>query len=177
MAISKSGARLKGSSAERKVRDLLRRIYPPELRQKIQRVPMSGASWMKGDVIDLNDTSMAIEVKNQENLQIPAWWRQTTAQAQSWQTPVLVFTSNHRPFYWVMKHSDWVSFSGETTYKDAIAGVHGTTRGLYSRLTKLGPWEYLLIDVEGEELAVIQQEDYITVKKEIYDELQRTREA
>ena len=170
-------AKAKGSNAERKVRDELRRIYPTELRQKVQRVPMSGASWMKGDVIDLNDTSMAIEVKNQETLQIPAWWRQTTAQAQSWQTPALVFTSNHRPFYWVMRAGDWVSFAKDTLHGQQISPIKGSTRNIYNKMYALTAWDYLVIDVEGDELAVIANEDYITVKKEIYDDLQRTRKT
>lgn len=177
MPISKSAASRKGKSAERKVRDEIRRIYPPELRDKVQRVPMSGASWMKGDVIDLNDTSIAIEVKNQENLQIPAWWRQTIAQAQTWQTPVLVFTSNHRPFYWVMREDDWVSFAEDTLHGPQVSRVKGSTRDIYNKLYNLVAWDYLVIEVEGEKLAVIANEDYITVKKEIYDDLQRTRKA
>ena len=171
------GAKAKGSNAERKVRDELRRIYPPELRQKIQRVPMSGAGWMKGDVIDLNDTDVCYEVKKQENLQIPAWWRQTTAQAQSWQTPVLVFTSNHRPFHWVLRENDWEAFVEDTAYGSVVHGVKGSTRALYEKLSNLKAWEYLVIDIEGEKLAVVQQDDYITVKKEIYDDLQRARET
>ena len=171
------GAKAKGSNAERKVRDELRRIYPSELRQKVQRVPMSGASWMKGDVIDLNDTSMCYEVKNQESLQIPAWWRQTIAQAQTWQTPALVFTSNHRPFYWVMREDDWVSFAEDTLHGPQLSRVKGSTRDIYNKLYNLVAWDYLVIEVEGEKLAVIANEDYITVKKEIYDYLQRTRKA
>ena len=171
------GAKTKGSSAERKVRDELRRIYPSELRQKVQRVPMSGAGWMKGDVIDLNDTDMCYEVKNQENLQIPAWWRQTIAQAQTWQTPVLVFTSNHRPFYWVMRVEDWEQYLDDSERHYLSNRVDGSTRSLFDKLSKLDRWSYYVIEIEGEELAVIANEDYITVKKEIYDYLQRTRKA
>ena len=138
---------------------------------------MSGAGYTKGDVIDLNDTDMCYEVKNQENLQIPAWWRQTIAQAQTWQTPALVFTSNHRPFYWVMREDDWVSFAEDTLHGPQVSRVKGSTRDIYNKLYNLVAWDYLVIEVEGEELAVIANEDYITVKKEIYDDLQRTRKA
>lgn len=170
MAIRGSGASRKGSRAERGVRDLLKRIYPPEKRSRIQRVPMSGASWMKGDVIDMNDTEMSYEVKNQETLALPDWWRQTKVQASSWQTPVLVFTSNHRPFYWVMKAEDWESYLGQTAYQKVSEPVRDSTRSIFTKLSALDPWSYLLIDLDGDQVAVIQTEDYITVKKEIYED-------
>ena len=171
------GARSKGSRAEIEVRNQLRRIYPPEKRTAVHRVPMSGAGYTKGDVIDLNDTDMCYEVKNQENLQIPAWWRQTIAQAQSWQTPVLVFTSNHRPFYWVMRVGDWEQYLDDSERHYLSSRVDGSTRSLFDKLGKLDRWSYYVVEIEGEELAVIANEDYITVKKEIYDDLQRTRKA
>ena len=44
-----AGAKAKGSRAERQWRDELKRIYKDaKLHDKIKRVPMSGASWMKG---------------------------------------------------------------------------------------------------------------------------------
>lgn len=162
-------AKAKGNSAERKVRDQLRRIYPPELRQKVQRVPMSGASWMKGDVIDLNDTSMAIEVKNQEKLALPEWWRQTKEQAQSWQTPVLIFTQNHRPFYWVMRIEDWEQYLSDAN-RSTDRPELGSNRALMEKLGKLGPWEYYLAKIGDDLVAIIQNEDYITLKKELYEE-------
>ena len=51
-----AGAKAKGSRAERQWRDELRRIYSDTKKhEKIKRVPMSGASWMKGGVVDFND--------------------------------------------------------------------------------------------------------------------------
>ena len=132
---------------------------------------------MKADIIDLNDTDMCYEVKNQENLQIPAWWRQTIAQAQTWQTPALVFTSNHRPFYWVMRVGDWEQYLDDSERHYLSSRVDGSTRSLFDKLGKLDRWSYYVVEIEGEELAVIANEDYITVKKEIYNDLQRTRKA
>lgn len=169
MASKGRAAKQKGSRAERQVRDALKKIYPVERRGAIHRVPMSGASFMKGDVTDLNDTQMSYEVKNQETLAIPKWWRQSVEQAQSWQIPVLVFTSNHRPMYWVMREHDWESLAEETIYGKAIAPIKDTTRNIYAKLSKLGAWEYLLVEIDGELLAIVTTDDYITVKKDIYE--------
>ena len=163
-------AKQKGSRAERQVRDELKKIYPVERRTAIHRVPMSGASFMKGDVIDMNDTPMSYEVKNQETLALPEWWRQTKVQAQSWQVPVLIFTSNHRPLYWVMRVEDWESFAGETIYGKAVSPVESSNRGIYDKLSALDSWEYLSITLDGDKVAIVTTQDYIVVKKEIYED-------
>lgn len=163
-------AKQKGSRAERQVRDELKKIYPVDRRSRINRVPMSGAGWMKGDVIDMNDTDMSYEVKNQETLALPEWWRQTKVQAQSWQTPVLIFTSNHRPLYWAMRVEDWESFAGDTIYGKAVAPVEASNRGIYAKLSVLDPWEYLVIELDGDKVAITTTQDYITVKKDIFNE-------
>ena len=129
------GARAKGGTFERKVRNELRRIYDDASKHgEIQRVPMSGGGWMKGDIIDLNDNTWTYEAKCQEALSLPAWWRQTKLQAKSFQTPCLVFSSNHRPMYWIMKAGDWEAYEGNTVLDGIVEYVDMTTRGLYPKL-------------------------------------------
>lgn len=167
--VSGKGARNKGSQAERKVRDQLKRIYDPKWRGAIHRVPMSGASFMKGDVVDMNDTQMSYEVKNQEKLAIPEWWEQSKAQAQPWQIPVLVFTSNYRPFYWMMHRKDWEAFLEDSGHIKASGYIDGNTRSLYDKLDSLDRLQYYVTKVHGDEVAIVRNEDYIEVKKEIHD--------
>ncbi len=74
MSVKGAGARRKGSRAEIKVRNLLRTIYPTELHKNVQRVPLSGAAAIKGDVMDNNDPDSVYEVKCQETLCLHDWW-------------------------------------------------------------------------------------------------------
>lgn len=41
---------------------------------------------------------LALEVKRQETLSLPAWWRQTLKQAQCGQTPLLAWKQNRVPW-------------------------------------------------------------------------------
>jgi hypothetical protein len=41
---------------------------------------------------------LSLEVKRQERENVGKWWRQTLRQAQSWQTPVLIYRSNYQPW-------------------------------------------------------------------------------
>lgn len=165
-----AGAKAKGSRAERQWRDELKRIYKDaKLHDKIKRVPMSGASWMKGDVVDLNDYDTLYEVKNQETLSIPDWWRQTKREAGASRTPVLVITQNHRPFY---------VFLEETALNAMMlaAGVNNMghvthwrrQKGLLDAIDGINQYDYVLADVGAKDnivLAAIKGESYIQLKK------------
>lgn len=165
---SKQG--LKGKRAERQVRDQLKRIYPSERRGSIHRVPMSGASFLKGDVTDLNDNNYSYEVKNHETLAIPKWWGQTVSQAQSWQVPTLIFTSNHRPFYWTMRKKDFEALAEQTGREEVIKYVKATTRALYKKLSSLEQYQVLEITVKEETLVIVNNELYISMRKDAYAE-------
>lgn len=157
-------ARQKGSRAEIKVRNALRRIYPQEKRQRVQRVPLSGAAAIKGDVMDMNDPDTMYEVKNQETLTIPAWWRQTVREAGV-RMPVLVVTQSWRPFYYLMRKGDWNALA-------EAAGMLGIVS--YTKIKKqtvlfdtMGEQEPNVVGefiVGDEELAVVPEQCYLDVK-------------
>ena len=109
-------AKRKGSRAEIKVRNALRSIYPVELHNKVQRVPLSGAGSIKGDVYDANDWDSCYEVKCQESLVLNDWWRQAKNQAGTARTPVLVVTQSYRPFYYFLHKKDWDEMRKMTEY-------------------------------------------------------------
>ena len=162
-------AKQRGTRFELAVRDSLRKLYPPERRRAIQRVPLSGAGVFKGDVIDMNDPNWCYEAKNCEKLALPDWWRQTKAQAQSFQTPCLIFTSNHRPVYWCLRERDLLSYASLTTYKGRLDAAKGTTRGLFDKLEGLPNLAYWLAEVDGDDLAIVPEKLYLSIRKEILD--------
>lgn len=169
MAKSGKSAKQKGSRAERDVRDHLKRIYSSDKRSRINRVPMSGAGWMKGDVIDMNNTDYSYEVKNQEKLALPEWWRQTLNQTHSSQQPVLVFTSNYRPLYWVIKKADYEYLAGETGRLELYKLINLTTRSIYKKLSELDRLELGLLNLVDDEVVVIDTEKYIEMRKDLYE--------
>ena len=169
MSVKGKGARDKGSRAERKVRDILRTIYPTELRKNVQRIPMSGAGYIKGDVADNNDTDTCYEVKNQEQLHLPEWWRQTKAQAGVNRTPVLVVTQNHRPFYFILRESDWRAMVEATEYTDYTYQSpvkSGST--FFDDMAELSERTWGTVTLDDDECVAITQRYYIDVKTSIY---------
>lgn len=169
-------AKAKGSRGERQWRDELRRIYDTHAeREKIKRVPMSGASWMKGDVVDLNDYDTLYEVKNCEKLEIPSWWRQAVRESGSSRTPVLAVTQNNRPFFVFMDPTD-----AEALYEQAgLPDYYRKTlwkrqKGLLdaiSRLEQLDVVEVLLGTKDQIVLIGMTAENYINLKKSIREML------
>lgn len=168
--ISGRAARDKGSRAERKVRDALRKIYPQPLRQRVQRVPLSGAAAMKGDVMDMNDPDTLYEVKNQENLLVHSWWRQTVREAGV-KTPVLVITQSWRPFYYLLKHSDWLALV-EATGMNGLQKIIKIPRQtkIFDKMADVPPRTIGLLDVNDEEIAVVSEDFYIEVKSLLYED-------
>lgn len=166
--VSARGRRQKGAKAERAVRDELKKIYEVDRHTQIHRVPMSGAGFMKGDVVDLNDTSWCYEVKCQETLQLHAWWRQTKSQANSYQTPCLVFTSNHRPLYWVMKVGDWEAYEGSSVFDGVVEYVVMSTRGIYTKLAMLSQVQVGHTTLDSDDVVIVPNELYIALRKDLY---------
>lgn len=165
--VSARGKRQKGQRFERKVRDQLKRIYEVEKHGEIHRVPMSGASYTKGDVVDLNDNSWCYEAKCQETLSLPEWWRQTKVQSKPFQTPCLVFSSNNRPMYWVLSLKNWESYEGDTIYDGKIKYIEMSTRTLYAKLAELNPLEIALTKLDGDEVVIVPNELYISFRREL----------
>lgn len=175
--ISAKGRRQKGQRAERQVRDLLKKLYTAERRDQIHRVPMSGASYTKGDVVDLNDNSWSYEVKAHETLALHEWWRQTKIQASSFQTACLIFTSNNRPFYWVLKAGDWESYEGDTVFDGVIEYVDMTTRGLYAKLATLTKIQVAHTTLDGDEVVIVPTELFLALRKDLLREKEAPRDA
>lgn len=162
-------AKRKGSRAEIQVRNMLRTIYPVERRQAVQRVPLSGAGAIKCDVFDGNDSDSAYEVKCQETLCIPDWWRQTKSQA-SFRTPVLVITQAYRPFYFIMKEDDWNSQLATTIYKEYTDKVEfNSTRNLMDRLAELDNRIVASLEIDGDQCVIISQSFYLEIKACIFE--------
>lgn len=170
-----AGAKAKGSRAERQWRDELRRIYrDAKKHEKIKRVPMSGASWMKGDVIDLNDYDSLYEVKNQEKLEITSWWRQAVREAGSSRTPFLVITQNHRPFYVFMapdvaeiliSEAGFAGVRHDVSWRKQVGLLDAIDRGetYWTVTVELGTKDSII-------LTGMKGEDYITYKRALSDE-------
>ena len=175
--INAKGRRAKGQRAERQVRDLLKTLYTVERRDRIHRVPMSGASYTKADVIDLNDNSWSYEVKAHETLCLPEWWRQTKVQASPFQTACLIFTSNHRPFYWVMKAGDWESYEGQTVFDGVVEYVEISTRNIYHKLSQLNKIQVGHTTLDGDEVVIVPTELYLALRKELIREKEASRDA
>lgn len=165
-------SKAKGSSFERTVRDTLRKIYPAELRQKIQRVPLSGAGVFKGDVVDLNNTDWCYEAKKHETLALQDWWRQAKRETANWQHTCMVFSSNYRPVYWVIR-ADLARDLMRQTFGDAADNmwtpVEGTTRKLYERLAQLQSYEYYLTELDNDEVIIMSTDMYIGMRKNLYE--------
>ena len=169
MAVKGKGARDKGSRAERKVRDILRTIYPTELRRNVQRIPMSGAGYIKGDVADNNDTDSCYEVKNQESLHLPDWWRQAKSQAGLHRTPVLVVTQNHRPFYFILRKGDWEAMVAETEFKsytETSKVKSGST--FFDEMADLDSKVCGAVELDDDECLAVSQLFYIAVKTSLF---------
>lgn len=169
MSVKGKGARDKGSRAERKVRDILRTIYPTELRRNVQRIPMSGAGYIKGDVADNNDTDSCYEVKNQEQLHLPDWWRQTVSQAGTHRTPVLVVTQNHRPFYFILRENDWAAMVAATEYRDFSYRTKVKTGStFFDDMADLAERTWGELELDGDKCIAVTQSFYIDVKTSLY---------
>ena len=163
-------AKRKGSRAEIKVRNAIRRIYPPELRTGVQRVPLSGAGSIKGDVYDANDWDACYEVKCQETLNLNDWWRQAKAQAGTSRTPILVVTQNYRPFYYFMHASDWAEIKSHTLYSPLrLETKFKHPKGLMDGLSDMEDFEIGKITLDGDDVAIIPESFYLDVKKDIYE--------
>jgi len=113
--------RTKGASGEREVADMLNGIivkvmtamaYPPEqvaaAAKSVQRNQNQSAV---GGCDLTNVFGMAVEVKRQESLAIPAWWRQTVAAAErNNELPVLMYRQNRKA--WHIRTYAWLALPG-----------------------------------------------------------------
>ena len=168
MSVKGAGARRKGSRAEIKVRNLLRTIYPTELHKYVQRVPLSGAAAIKGDVMDNNDPDSVYEVKCQETLCLNDWWRQAKAQAAPARTPILVVTQAYRPFYFIMYRKDWEGMVAASNFFQLNKNVEFTsTRNFMEKAAELNNYETGVVVLDDDVCVVIPQIYYLDIKRDL----------
>lgn len=158
-------AKRKGSKAEIKLRNLLRSIYPPELRERVYRVPLSGAGAIKCDVMDLNDPDSAYEVKCQETLVLKDWWEQAVSQAGTSRTPVLVITQNYRPFYFIMRTKDWEAIRDYSGFDSMVSEAQVTSRNLMDKLADLDKYQVGKMNLADTDVTLVPQGYYLEVKE------------
>lgn len=177
-AVRGKGARRKGSRAEIKVRNMLRTIYPPELRNNVQRVPLSGAGAIKCDVMDNNDPDSAYEVKCQETLNLNDWWRQAKFQAGTSRTPILVITQAYRPFYFIMHKKDWDEMRNSTEFAlfdEEVEYKH--PKNLMDKLaSELEAHQVGTIPLDSDVCVIIPQTYYLEVKESIFIFIDKSKE-
>ena len=130
---------------------------------------MSGAGWMKGDVFDGNDPDTCYEVKCQETLCLPDWWRQAKSQAGTIRTPVLVITQAYRPFYYIMNKEAWdamLSHSDFSNFKDSVEIQRSTN--LMDRLSELEQRQIMTMYIDGDCCCIVHESFYLEVKSSLY---------
>jgi hypothetical protein len=122
--------RQKGASGEREVAKILNSIivevmtamaFPAEQIEAAQKSVQRNQNQSAVGGCDLSNVfGMAVEIKRQENLQVPAWWRQTVAAAErNNELPVLVYRQNRKA--WHVRTYAWLALPG------------GEQPGMYSR--------------------------------------------
>lgn len=95
-----AASRRKGSSAERELLSLLGNELGVLLQRNLQQTRSGGA-----DCVDLKGFS--IEIKRQESLSRPKWWRQACAQAEALGAePILFYRRSREPWAAWIKTSD-----------------------------------------------------------------------
>ena len=101
--------RTKGAEGERQVIKLLTPIvvdvmvalaFPPEQIETARKMIQRNQNQSAVGGCDLSNVfGLSIEVKRQETLSIPAWWRQTvTAAERNNELPVLIYRQNNKPW-------------------------------------------------------------------------------
>ncbi len=100
--------RTKGAAGERELADIIFYATGKILERNLEQT--------RGGGHDLNGIEgLSIEVKRQERLCVPAWWRQTLKQAEAIQgIPILAYRQNRRPWQFIVgkdkAHKDKAQF-------------------------------------------------------------------
>lgn len=120
MSLRPGGAKAKGASGEREAADLLRG-WASEAGFDVE--PARNLEQVRSGGYDLNGVpGLGIEVKRVENLNVGAWWRQATRQAEQDGTiPVLMWRQNRRP--WRFKVRVWAAVYTPCKSSGATVGV------------------------------------------------------
>lgn len=113
--------RQKGASGEREVAKMLNDIitsvmtamaFPPDQIEAAAKCVQRNQNQTAVGGCDLSNVfGMAVEVKRQENLSVPAWWRQCVASAErNNELPVLIYRQNRKP--WRVRTYAWLALPG-----------------------------------------------------------------
>ena len=106
--------RNKGAAAEREVLRLLGAELGQQLQRNLQQTRAGG-----GDCLDV--WGYVIEVKRQEALSRPAWWRQACRQAKGIGEPMLLYRRNREPWQAWIHTRDGLYRTG--TLMDAASAI------------------------------------------------------
>jgi hypothetical protein len=113
--------RQKGAQGEREVAKMLNAIivevatamgYPPERVEAAARCVQRNQNQTAVGGCDLSNVfGIAVEVKRQQDLSIPAWWRQAVAAAErNNELPLLIYRQNNKP--WRVRTYAWLALPG-----------------------------------------------------------------
>lgn len=96
------GSKVKGASGEREAAAVLAGWIEPVYRHAGVEVPDIKRNLMQTreggyDLVGID--WLALEVKRQENMALPSWWRQTVKNASMGQIPFLMWRQNRRPWF------------------------------------------------------------------------------
>lgn len=119
--MSKINIRQKGANGEREIATLLNTIvvevmtamaFPQEQIAAASKTIQRNQNQSAVGGCDLSNVfGMSVEVKRQENLAIPAWWRQTVAAAErNNELPVLIYRQNRKA--WHVRTYAWLALPG-----------------------------------------------------------------
>lgn len=119
----------------------------------------------------MNDYDSCIEVKNQETLKLNEWWRQAKNQAGSSRTPVLVVTQAFRPFYFILRISDWLSILDKTEYRffQHLCEVNTRTT-FFDDMAKMKERNLGCVFLDKDKCVVIPEQYYVDVKTSFYEQ-------
>ena len=106
--------RNKGAAAEREVLKLLGDELGQQLQRNLQQTRSGG-----GDCLDV--WGYVIEVKRQEALSRPAWWRQACKQAEGIGEPMLLYRRNREPWHALIHTRNGGYRHG--TFADAVEAI------------------------------------------------------
>lgn len=86
---------------------------------------------------------------------------------------MLVFTSNYRPLYWVIRLEDFNYLVTETGRDKIYKLKEITVRTVYNKLSSLEKNELAKTTLSDEEVIILGTEDYIQMRKELYESNKR----
>lgn len=90
------GSRNKGANAEREIAEIIFYATGVSLERNLEQTRSGGY-----DLVGID--GLAIEVKRQEKLCLPAWWRQTLSQAEKEKLiPILAYRKNRQPWSFIV---------------------------------------------------------------------------